>query len=235
MRDIYVYGDIGDSWGECVTARAFVRQLDEAAGDDVTVHINSAGGDVFDAAAMAESIRAYKGRTTASIEGLAASAASYFALTADEVVMNKSALLMVHNPHAFACGEADELRGKADLLDKVKGTIVSQYVRKTGMDEGEVSALMDAETWMSADEALDRGFVDALSDAEPVAACVSDGSLKSFSHVPDSLKGALAAAAGESGSTIAAKGGCEPEPGAGEGGAGAVPRVVCMNGTFLRL
>ena len=87
MADIYVYGPIGDSWDpEAMTAAEFARQLRAAGDEDVTVHVNSAGGDVFDANAMAELVRAREGRVTAVIEGLAASAASYFALTADEVL-----------------------------------------------------------------------------------------------------------------------------------------------------
>lgn len=105
MADIYVYGPIGDSWDpEAMTAAEFARQLRAAGDEDVTVHVNSAGGDVFDANAMAELVRAREGRVTAVIEGLAASAASYFALTADEVLMNPSALLMVHNPWASCVG-----------------------------------------------------------------------------------------------------------------------------------
>lgn len=240
MRDIDVYGTIGADWFDeaSVTAKEFVAQLRDAGGDDVTVHVNSGGGDVFEAQTMSEAIRSYKGRVTCSIEGLAASAASFFALTADEVVMNPSALLMVHNPLTLTYGNAADMRESAELLDKVAGTIVRQYVRKTGMGEADVRALMDAETWMDADEALERGFVDRLTDAEPVAACVSARLFGRYSHVPEGVSvGASApdgAAAGDTGASILTdEGERKPDAGAAKGEAEAVSRVVCVKGQFL--
>lgn len=232
MRDIDVYGYIGkDFWDEdSVSAKQFMDSLRECGGEDVTVHINSGGGDVFEAQAMCEAIRAYPGRVTASVEGLAASSASFFALTADEVVMNPCALLMVHNPYTVAMGDAAHMRETADLLDKVRGTIVSRYVSKTGAGQADVEAWMDAETWMSADEALERGFVDRLSDDMPVAACVSASVLSRFAHAPESL----VAAAGERGRSIDADENADDAvPGAGPAGEGASPRAVCVTGTFL--
>lgn len=233
MKDINVFGTIGACWydEDSVSAADFAKQLKEAGGEDVCVHINSGGGNVFDANTMAETLRAYKGRTTASIEGLAASAASYFALTADEVVIGPSALFMVHNPYTYASGEAKDMRKAADLLDKLRGTISDQYVKKTGMDKDEVEALMDEETWFTAEEAVERGFADRMSDAEPVAACVSPECLKGFRNAPDGLD----AAAGDARRTIRSEDDTEPSPGAGEGGAGAAPRTVCVNGAFLKL
>lgn len=233
MVDINVYGTIGaDFWDdECTSAADFSRALEEAGGDDVTIHINSCGGNVFDANAMAERLRAYKGRSTASIEGIAASAASYFALTADEVVMNPSALMMVHNPSSVCAGQASDMRDCADFLDKVGETIVSQYVRKTGMGADEVRALMDAETWMDALDARERGFVDGLTDDEPVTACVSAALAKSFKHAPS----ALAGGAGDGAANISAdEDGNQAAAGAAAAGAGAAPRkTVCVNGQFL--
>lgn len=236
MTDINVYGPIGSAWDpEAMTAADFIRALAGAGGDEVTVHINSGGGDVFDANAMAEALRSYEGRSVASIEGLAASAASYFALTADEVVMNPSALVMVHNPSSAVFGEAEDMRKTADVLDKVKQTIVSQYARKTGMGEDEISGLMDEETWLTADEALGMGICDRLSDAEPVAACLDARSLKSFRNAPNALLEAALAGAGDAGKTMPDKS-TEPEPeaGAAKGVAGAATRAECVNGAFLR-
>lgn len=231
MRDIDVYGYIGDGWDEdSVSASDFVRMLREAGGEDVTVHINSGGGDVFDASAMAEAIRSYRGRVTASVEGLAASAASYFALTADEVVMNPSALLMIHNPTSVAYGEAADMRRAAERLDKVRGTIVGQYAAKTGIDAATLEGWMDEETWFSADEALSRGFVDRLTDEPPVAACVSERALARYRHAPEGLS----AAPGEGEGTIRSqKGGPGAEGGAPAAAPGAGARTVCVNGQFL--
>lgn len=191
MRDINVFGNIGKCfWDEdSMSAADFAKLLKEADGDDVTIHINSGGGNVFDANTMAETLRAYKGRTVASIEGLAASAASYFALTADEVVIGPSALFMIHNPYTYASGEAKDMRKAADLLDMLRTTISDQYVKKTGMGRDEVEALMDEETWLTAEEAVERGFADRLSDAEPVAACVDRRALDKFKHAPEGIAG----------------------------------------------
>lgn len=237
MRDIDVYGSIGRNWmdEDSVTAKWFAERLREAGGEDVTVHVNSGGGDVFEAQAMSEAVRAYRGRVTCSIEGLAASAASFFALTADEVVMNPSALVMVHNPLTMAYGNAGELRESAALLDKVRGTIVRQYVAKTGADEEEVGHWMEEETWFDADEALEAGLVDRLTDAPPVAARVSDRVLAGYLHAPEMPRDATEPpAAGEVGQTIPPdESDGESEVGATEDCAGAAHRVVCVKGLFL--
>ena len=244
MTDIYVYGSIGDSWYDdaAMTAHRFAYLMQQAGGEDVTVHVNSGGGDVFDANAMAEVIRSYKGRVTASIEGLAASAASYFALTADEVVMNPSALLMIHNPWGRCQGGSEDMRSTADMLDKVRGTIVGQYVRKTGDTEEHIRELMDAETWFDASEALEAGFVDSLTDAAPIAACVSEGAIDQYKRRPDGLvagsveppSDAAGGRAGDAGATIDQTAEGEPVVGATEGETGAVSFVECVNGQFIR-
>lgn len=235
MKDINVFGPIGDFWDDAATtASDFAAQLKEAGGDDVTVHINSGGGDVFDANTMAETLRAYKGRTTASIEGLAASAASYFALTADEVVIGPSALLMIHNPYTCCRGEASDMRKTADLLDKLRGTISAQYVKKTGMELSEVEALMDEETWFTAEEAVERGFADRMSDAAPVAACIDEKMLGKFRHAPEGIANAVEEPAGEVEPTMPPSTG-EPATEAVVDEAGAASRVVCVNGAFLKV
>lgn len=236
MKDINVFGPIGDSLdADCVSASDFARQLDEAGGDDVTIHINSGGGDVFDANTMAETLRNYAGRCVASIEGLAASAASYFALTADEVVINPSALVMIHNPWSFAYGGSDEMRKTADMLDKTRATISRQYSKKTGREVGEIEGLMDEETWFTAEEAVEYGLADRMSDGGPIAACVDDSMLRRFRHAPENLRRPDEdGPAGEVGPNIAASTG-GPSTGAVVGEAGAASRVVCVNGAFLKV
>lgn len=231
MHDVYVYGYIGDSWyGDCVTARQFVDDINAGGGQPVTIHINSGGGDVFDAAAMVDAIRQYKRSTgasvTASIEGLAASAASYFALNADEVVINPSAFFMIHNPSSYQRGTASDMRRRAELLDKVTGTIVSIYESKTGKTAEEISSLMDAETWLDADEALEAGFVDRVSEDAPVAACLTPEGLSAYAHAPAGLADAVA---GERGTSITPDGD-GPHP---TDGGGAPRGCVCVNGLFL--
>ncbi len=237
MRDIYVYGYIGDGFDESdKTAYQFASDLKEANGDDVTIHINSGGGDVFDANTMAETLRAYPGKSTAAIEGLAASAASYFALTADRVTMNKAALIMIHNPYTVAMGDAGEMRRTAEYLDKVRATIISQYADKTGLAEEDLGTMMDAETWFTAEEALEAGLVDELSALEPVANRVDIDRTEEFKNAPAALDALKERLAGEPRATIADNDEdvSEAEPaGAADEGAGAAHRTVCVDGRFL--
>lgn len=242
MLDIDVYGGIGDEFDEGgVTAVSFVRALRDADGEDVTIHINSSGGSVFDANTMAEALRGYKGHTTASIEGLAASAASYFALTADDVVINPSALMMIHNPWDFAVGDAEDMRKKADMLDKARSTISAQYARKTGRTVDEIEGLMDAETWFTAQEAVEFGLVDRMSDSEPIAACVKTEDMKRFRNAPEGLlasdeedEKADEKPVGDEGATIDGADDGKAVTGSVEVAAGAAARTVCVNGQFLK-
>lgn len=218
----------------------------------MTIHVNSGGGDVFDANAMAEIIRAYKGKTIASIEGLAASAASYFALTADYVEMNPAALLMIHNPWGVCQGDSANMRKTADMLDKVRETIISQYVRRTGMKPEQVAELMDAETWFSAEEAEEAGFVDSVTDAMPIAACISKCALETFKKAPSTLAAAEVEPpvsedekpadditsnqddpAGDDPATIVDDAQDETEPEAGTVVVEAATHVECVNGRFI--
>lgn len=234
MRDINVYGQIGGYYDEDVTASDFAKELKKADGEDVTIHINSGGGNVFDANTMAELLRSYKGHSTASIEGLAASAASYFALTADEVVINPSALVMIHNPATFSFGTADDMRKSADMLDKVRSTISGQYASKTGREVSEIESLMDEETWFTADEAVEFGLADRMTDCEPIAACIDKETLDRFRNAPESLSTDPVEPAGEQRTTIA-EATVQPTDGASEVRAGSATRVVCVNGAFLKV
>lgn len=258
MLDIDVYGGIGDKFDEDgITAVSFVRALRDANGEDVTIHINSSGGNVFDANTMAEALRGYKGHTTASIEGLAASAASYFALTADVVVINPSALMMIHNPWDIEIGDAEDMRKKADMLDKARSTISGQYARKTGRTVDEIEGLMDAETWFTATEAVEFGLADRMSDSGPIAACIKTEDMKRFRNAPKGLLTSDEKAdekadnpsdeedektdeepaeqpVGDEGATIDGADDGKAVTGSVEVAAGAAARTVCVNGQFLK-
>ena len=235
MFDIDVYGGIGDSFDEDgVTAASFVKALREANGDDVTIHVNSSGGSVFDANTMAEALRGYKGRTVASIEGLAASAASYFALTADEVVINPTALMMIHNPWDIEIGDAEDMRKKADMLDKARATISAQYARKTGHDVSEIERKMDEETWFDASEAVEYGLADRMSDSAPIAACLKMEDVKRFRNAPKSLLTSdEEKPAGDAGKIIETANEEKPARESCEVEAESATRTVCVNGQFL--
>jgi ATP-dependent Clp protease protease subunit len=160
---VYLYDVIDAWWG--ASAKDLITALTEAGDRDVQLHINSPGGDVFEARAMASAIVAYPGRVTAHVDGLAASAATTVAVAAEEVRITEGGLFMIHNSWTIAWGNKGELRDTADLLEKVDGSIAADYVRRTGKAVDQVTAWMDDETWFSSAEALEHGFVDAVDPA----------------------------------------------------------------------
>lgn len=134
--------------------------------DDITVRVNSPGGDVFEAVAIVNLLRSHAANVTARIDGIAASAASFIAASADETIIGQNAQVMIHNPAAVVYGEAGDLRKTADLLDGIRDNIASIYAAKAG-DDTDWSAAMDAETWYSADEAVTAGLADRLDGDDP--------------------------------------------------------------------
>lgn len=165
--EILLYGPIaGESswWGDEVTPRSFAEDLESLGGKDVTVRINSGGGDVFAAHAIHNQLVAYKGRVTVVIDGLAASAATIIAVAGDRIIMPSNALFMIHNP-AIGLSDyygADELLKAAEALNTIKGSIVAAYRKRCKANAEELAAMMDAETWMGAAECLEKGFVDEI-------------------------------------------------------------------------
>lgn len=157
---VYVNDVIDSYWG--ASAEALTTALAGQQDKTVHLHINSPGGDVFEARAMAAAVVAHPAPVVAHIDGICASAATYLALACSEVRMTDGGLFMVHNSWTFAYGNKAELRTTADLLDKIDGTIVSDYARKTGASNEQVIAWMDATTWFTAAEALDAKFIDAI-------------------------------------------------------------------------
>ena len=162
---VYVYDVIDAYWG--ASAKAVIEALQGAAGRPVDLHINTPGGDVFECRAMISALRAHAPGVTTYVDGLAASCGSWLMLAGDQVHIADGAMVMVHNSWTMTWGNKAELRSTADLLDKIDGAIVAEYARKTGKTAGELAALMDTETWLTAQEALAAGFVDAVDGAAP--------------------------------------------------------------------
>lgn len=159
---IYVYDVIDAYWG--IGALAVINQIAQAGyAQTLHVRINSPGGDVFEGRAIMAAIRAFPGQTIAHIDSLCASAATSIAIACDEVEMSEGAFFMIHNASGAEYGDKAVLRATADLLEKVEGAIVNDYTGKTGKDAAEIIAMMDAETWFDAAEALAAGFVDRIA------------------------------------------------------------------------
>ena len=167
--EIYIYGDItSEKYSDAdMTAKMFVDDLKTFKGKDLTLHVNSAGGDVFTALAIYNSIKNYPGKTTVQIDGLAASAASIVAMAGDKIKMAENAVIMLHAPSVGLVGfyDAAELEKVTNSLNAVKESIITTYETRTSRPRGELEKLVDAETWLSADEALEGKFIDEITGA----------------------------------------------------------------------
>lgn len=166
--EILLYGPIAGErswWGDEVTPRSFAEDLESLNGKDVTVRINSGGGDVFAAHAIHNQLIAYKGKVTVVIDGLAASAATIIAVAGDRIIMPSNALFMIHNP-AIGLSDyygAEELAQAVNALNAIKDSIVAAYRKRCNVSAEELAAMMDAETWMGAAECLEKGFIDEIN------------------------------------------------------------------------
>jgi len=175
VGEVYIYGEITDfKWfDEDVTPTDIkdeLAKLDDV--DSVNVYVNSPGGGVFAGVAIYNELKRLNKPVTAYIDGLAASIASLIVLAADKVVMPFNAMLMIHNPWTMTVGDANDLRSMADRLDKLTDSVLLEtYQAKTGMEKDALKEMLDAETWLSGEEAVDLGFADVLEEEQKIAAC----------------------------------------------------------------
>lgn len=170
-RTLFLSGEISDEtwYGDEVTPKLFKDELNSGDGD-ITVWINSPGGDVFAAAQIYNMLRDYKGSVTVKIDGLAASAASVIAVAGDTVLMSPVAMMMIHNPATLAIGNAKDMEKAIGMLNEVKESILNAYEDKTGLKRSKLSKMMDDETWFNAKKAVELGFADRIlfvKDEEP--------------------------------------------------------------------
>ena len=163
QRTLFLNGTIAEeSWfDDDVTPQLFKDELNSGSGD-ITVWINSPGGDCVAAAQIYNMLKEYNGNITVKIDGIAASAASVIAMAGDTVLMSPVSMLMIHNPATLAFGDAAEMKKAVEMLDEVKESIINAYEIKTGLSRAKLSHLMDAETWMDANSAIELGFADEI-------------------------------------------------------------------------
>ena len=166
--ELILYGSIGhdEDWDD-ISDKAFKQDI-ENLGDveNITLHINSPGGSVFSAVAIANTLKNHKAKVVANIDGLAASAATIITSACDVVRMPKNALFMIHNPITFAYGNNQDMEKTLDMLNKVKNSIIETYLYKANTDKETLSKLMNDETWMDAETAKEYGFIDEILDEE---------------------------------------------------------------------
>lgn len=172
---IYLYDIItpyaDEYWGG-ISANDFVRALNDLTAPNIHLRINSPGGDVFDARAIATAIRNHPSNIIAHIDALAASAATTVAMACDEVRMAQGAMMMIHRAWTFSAGNAFDLRKEADVLEKIDGIIAADYARKGNQSEERFLAMMDAETWLALEDCLALELIDQTDEpaADPAAA-----------------------------------------------------------------
>ena len=177
--ELFIYDDIDDWWG--VSAQSVVDQIRDMDAAEINVRINCRGGMVFEGIAIYNALRLHKANVHISIEGLAASIASVIAMAGDTVTIAENAMMMIHNPYGWATGDAEAMRKTADLMDKIADSIAVSYTARTGKSIEELKALMEAETWFTAQEALDMGLVDQIDEPVKAAACFD---LSRFTNAP---------------------------------------------------
>ena len=173
-----------ESWfDDDITPEAFREELNNGSGD-ITVAINSPGGDCVAASRIYSMLRDYPGKVTVKIDGLAASAASVVAMAGDTVQMVPTALMMIHNPSTVAWGDHVDLERAVAMLDEVKESIINAYELKTGLARKALSKMMEEETWMNAKKAIELGFADEESGADNSKAYAFSASLvaKNFTN-----------------------------------------------------
>ena len=162
-RTLFLNGEISDEtwWGDEVTPKQFRDELNAGTGD-ITLWINSPGGDCFAAAQIYNMLMDYAGNITVKIDGLAASAASVIAMAGTTVCMSPVAILMIHNPATVAMGDRMAMQKAIDMLNEVKESIINAYEIKSGLERKQISKMMDAETWLNAKKAVELGFADSI-------------------------------------------------------------------------
>ena len=162
-RILFLNGTIAEeSWfDDDVTPQLFKEELNSGSGN-ITVWINSPGGDCIAAVQIYNMLMEYKGDVTVKIDGIAASAASVIAMAGTKVLMSPVSMLMIHNPMTLAFGNAGEMEKAIAMLDEVKESIINAYEIKTGLSRAKLSHLMDSETWMDANKAVELGFADDI-------------------------------------------------------------------------
>ena len=178
--ELLLYGDISSStwWGDEVTPKAFKQDLDDL-GDISTlnIYINSGGGDVFAGLAIYSMLKRHQATKKVYVDGLAASIASVITMAGDIVYMPKNAMMMIHKAWTYGLGNANDFRKLADDMDKIDESILVTYEAKTGLEKDKLIEMVNAETWMTAEEALAYGFADEIEKSKQLAAAMRPGQL----------------------------------------------------------
>lgn len=190
--EMYIDGAIvTDEWEDSDTSAAGFRDALKSLGDvkNINLHINSPGGSVFEGIAIYNMLKQHSAQVNVYVDGLAASIASVIAMSGDAIFMPSNSMMMVHNPWVMAIGNASELRKQADDLDQITKSSVQTYLAKAGdkLDEKTLTQLMDDETWLTAQEAVDYGLADEVMEPNKAVASINKQFVSRYRHVPEQL------------------------------------------------
>ncbi|MCR9040947.1 Clp protease ClpP [Bacillus sp. L381] len=192
VGEVSIYSEIDSSvwWGDEVTAQTFKEDLD-ALGDVKTlnVYINSPGGDVFHGSTIYSILKRHSATVNVHVDGVAASIASVIAMAGDTIFMPANTMMMIHNPWTFAIGNSEELRKQADDMDKIRDSMIETYLGKAGekLDKDHLIELLNAETWLTAQECLNLGLCDVVGKAKNVAANWNKELFAKYRNTPAAL------------------------------------------------
>lgn len=190
VAQIDIFGDIvSEKWFDEETSATSFRDALKELGDVTTINlsINSGGGSVFDGIAIYNMLKSHKATVNVYVEGLAASIASVIAMAGDTITMRSGSMMMVHMPWTLSQGNAEEMRKTADTLEKTGDSIVDIYSERTGISSDEIRNIMNDETWLSAEEAVEQGWATKLDKKEAVMNSVPKEILGRFSNVPKNV------------------------------------------------
>lgn len=169
VTEITIYGVIGDSWwDDSVSATDIDNALKSVGGGDLLINLNSPGGDAFDGIAIYNRLKKHNGKITINVDGWACSAASVIAMAADELVMGMGSMIMIHEASSLVWGTKSEMRKEADVLDNLEDGIIDIYMTKANISREEIRNMVDAETWFSAQKAIEIGFATSTASTTGV-------------------------------------------------------------------
>ncbi|MDA2382527.1 Clp protease ClpP [Bacillus cereus] len=197
--DVFIYGEITkyawEEYGE-VSSITFKNELDELGDgiETINLYINSPGGSVFETMAIIAMLQRHKAKVISYIDGIGASCASVLPMISDKIIMYANSMLMVHNAWTYASGNAEQLRKAADDIERINQSMVQHYLTRAGdkLDADILKQLLDAETWLSAEEAMGYGLCDEIIPANNAAACLDEKWMKEYKNVPQQLVNAQA-------------------------------------------
>ena len=183
---IYLHGVIGGWWGD-IDETLFAQAMAGIDADVIHLRIDSPGGDVFAARSMMTAISQHKATVIAHVDGLAASAATGVCMACDEVEISQGAGFMIHNAWTIAIGNKADMAKTSELLGKIDTGLAGDYTRRTGKDQAEIVAWMDAETWFTADEAKEHGFADRVAEVVGSKKASNHWDLSAYNNTPAAL------------------------------------------------